>query len=182
MSSQSSDQNRVSRTELPADEVAFLKAREMLMEKHAELLAREGEVKARRTALAREIQKSEAELQSLSRRIDTLAELLDLDFPVKRPEPAQYRAVDWQNAPLVEAASEVLDEAGGFLTDSQIRQGLEQRGRHTEDTDALGREMDQSLEKQESPLLKIAPHLWARADWAEQARCSLPSLFRKKGH
>ncbi|HNM47038.1 MAG TPA: hypothetical protein PKH51_08470, partial [Candidatus Sumerlaeota bacterium] len=57
-------------------------ARQILLDKQAELLRLETEAKQRRSALLRELQKAETELQSLGRRIDAIGELLSVDFPL----------------------------------------------------------------------------------------------------
>ena len=163
-----------------SDAVAREGARQALIEKQADLIRLENEAKQRRSALLRELQRSEAELHSLTRRIDAIGELLTLDFPA--PTKSHLSDQQWKEMPLPQAVSEVLAEAGGFLTDSQIREGLAHHGLGTDDTTTLSRQLDESVESADSPLLKIAPRLWARADWAEQARFSVPSLLRKKGH
>ncbi|MCC6545886.1 hypothetical protein IT570_01865 [Candidatus Sumerlaeota bacterium] len=154
-------------------------ARQVLLDKQSDLLRMEMEAKQRRTALLRELQKAEAELQSLGRRIDAIGELLTVDFPV--PVPAKLSPQEWRDLPLASAAGEVLSEAGGYLTTQQIRERLEKHGRGVDDTSALSLILDDSIVEQGSPVMKIAPRLWARKDWAEQARFSIPPQGAK-GH
>ena len=155
-------------------------ARQILLDKQAELLRLETEAKQRRSALLRELQKAETELQSLGRRIDAIGELLSVDFPL--PTPSRISPQQWQELPLPNAAGEVLSEAGGYLTTQQIRERLEKHGREVDDTSALSLVLDDSIEENGSPVMKIAPRLWARKDWAEQARFSIPSTRNAKGH
>ncbi|MEO8376506.1 MAG: hypothetical protein ABI579_02460 [Candidatus Sumerlaeota bacterium] len=153
-------------------------ARQVLLDKQSDLLRLEMEAKQRRSTLLKELQRAETDLQSLGRRIDAIGELLTVDFPM--PAPAKLSPQEWQEMPLPNAAGEILAEAGGYLTTQQIRERLEKHGRGVDDTSALSLVLDDSLSENSSPVMKIAPRLWARKDWAEQARLSIPQSA--KGH
>lgn len=156
---------------------ALARARELIHERQTALFEERRALRLRQEELLRELHSVEKQINGLEQRIAGMRDLLLHDFP-----GAEFgRKLPWENLDLPDAAGEVLREAGGYLTPSQIRAGLAEHGVDAGDTSNLQQAMQEALQR-EAPLMRLNDQLWGRRDWAEEARFTMPHRYREGKH
>jgi len=157
----------------------------MLAGKRSQLRERQDKLEQERALLLNKLRKVESELEEMAGRLetidanigdDTLTEDTE-DFTGQKPAQNEEEPGKLADLPPSEAAAILLSEAGGYLTDTQMRQGLKANGLPVDNTDFLRQELDKAAQSG-APLMKMTERLWGRAEWAEEARTSLPHKFR----
>ena len=145
-------------------------AREALRAKHRELVQNLKLAHERKRDLLAAAAQTDGEIRSTVAKIEAIQNLLKQDFA----SPPKKRGDDrWDHLPLPAAASEALAEVGCFLTDSQLRAQLARHGVEVEDSGILRQELERHVGP-DGKLMRVSSHLWARRDWEDQARMSLP--------
>ena len=147
---------------------------ELLRARQSELFREKSTLHAQREALMRDLSVVEARMESLSHRIDAIREVLMVDLPTAR----QGVRISWQRFTLPEAAACLLEEVGGYLSESQIRAGLGEHGVSVDDTQTLADALRVAADDG-APLLRVSSDQWGHYAWVDQARYSLPHKFRK---
>ena len=136
------------------------RARALLEERKRQVYRQTVIMGERRRALLQEVSAIDEKLDALATKIGVLNEILSEDFPlaqVAKKEP-------WKTLALPEAADALLAEAGGYLTDSQIRAGLSEHGVNTDSTTEVRKGLENGIDDG-APLMKLNDKLWARRQW-----------------
>jgi hypothetical protein len=141
---------------------------ELLRGKRGQHVAEASRLAKRRRELLAELGQVERELAAAEARVEALQ---SLEHEVARDTPANWRGMD-----VPTATQALLDEAGGYLTNQQIRRGLAQHGVSVDDTSSLCANLMDAA-RSGAPLLPLSNDLWAKAEWVDQARFSLPQLY-----
>lgn len=149
-------------------------AREMVRERQRALAEERRALRLRREELLREVGLIDRQLEGLQSRIAGMRDLLLHDFPAAE----QGQPAPWEKLGIPAAAAELLQEAGGYLTASQIRAGLEEHGVSAEDTRHLMEILEIARESGEG-LLRVDDRHWGREEWAEQARIPMAHRYRE---
>ena len=121
--------------------------------------------------LLKEAAKTEKRLQELTERIGAL------DAVVARELRGGEDAPNWGHLQVHEAVAALLQEAGGYLTDSQICRGLTAHGVPVDNTEILRLEMHNAAAKG-APLVRVSERHWGHRDWAHERRGSREDLYR----
>lgn len=149
-------------------------ARLTLLKRQRALVSEHLKLKERREELSGALADVEKRLNSVQQRAAALAEILELDFPPPAPPPR-----DLSSVPLLDAVAGVLEDSGCFLNDAQILERLQRHHVHFASLESFSARLHRLAEETpDGPLIKISPTLWARSDWAEQARISFPEVRR----
>ncbi len=146
----------------------------VLREKQSKLFLEKGKMQELRLGLLQQLHVVESKIDSLEKRISAIKELVTIDFPASEIIGEK----SWDKLGVPDAAIELLDEAGGYLTNSQIRVGLSEHGLTVDDTEVISFELDRASQEG-APLLKLSEQLWAKKEWADQGRFSLPGKYQK---
>lgn len=150
-------------------------AREMVRERQRVLADERRALRQRREELLRELGLIDRRLEGLQSRIAGMRDLLLHEFPAAE----QGQPAPWEKLNIPAAAAELLREAGGYLTASQIRAGLEEHGVPAEDTRHLLELLEVARESGEG-LLRVDDRHWGREEWAEQARIPMAHRYRER--
>lgn len=121
--------------------------------------------------LLKEAAKTERKIAELTKRVGALDAVVEHEFKGAHDQP------DWGDLQIHEAVAALLQDAGGYLTDSQIAAGLAAHGVHIDNTEILRLELNNAAAKG-APLLRVSDKHWGHRDWRREQRPDKPDLYR----
>ena len=151
-------------------------ARDILEERKNQLIRQALMLRERKKALMAEVRSMEEKLDAVATKIGALQEVLNSDLDQTAPRRPSSDSFD--KIPVSEAADVLLQEAGGYLSSSQIRRGLRAHRADPGSTTNIRIELNGAVQ-QGAPLMQVASDLWGRRDWADQARVARTDLHKQ---